>query len=209
MSSASRRAIGAPSTPFPGVAAVLRERLAFVLGDELAAEALLADALRESGRGALPHDTEACVTFARAHLLRPLLERRGPRLVAAFLDDLETLEASQVRPTSRPIASPARRLIALIDRDRFRRALIAQALLRSELDVVAGETPAEVARESADLIVWIAPDAREIEECELSGIAVTPRETPASARWRIVRSSPTPAAVLAAVRAQLNPDRDR
>jgi hypothetical protein len=94
------------------IRAIVRRLLIQLLEDEALALQLVEEALRSAGRSTMPSEPVAMHGFVRAHLVGPLTARIGPRLAAAFLEELaqeaQHASPSTSSPSFRPIAASGR-----------------------------------------------------------------------------------------------------
>ncbi len=170
---------------------VLMELLDAAYGDPHGGRVLVQAGLRASRRATLPTDHPSLLAFVRAHLVGPLAAELGPRVVAAFLEDLEQrlrdlaprpdpLRASASVPTRRSAPAPTssyapassgvrmRPSVLLVDPDRFARASLARALIAASFDVVPADGPLDVRSVDADVDVAIV-DMRHPESAAILG----------------------------------------
>lgn len=127
-------------------------------GEETTGRTFVESALRSSRRTALPTEVEPLLDFVRAHLVGPLTEELGPRMVSALLDDLATELRGPAKPkmpsrapvppqpTDAPKSSGVRfrASVLLCDADRLARASLARSLMSTSYDVAAADTPLDV-----------------------------------------------------------------
>lgn len=133
----NRKAIGRLSARPASDPSLLGERLAARVGEATAGR-LIAEALARSARHEVPTDVEDLLSFTKAHLIDDLVTAIGARAVPAFLDELR--EAARLRSGVRSTArddSEMRAVVALLDRDVFRRANTARQLIARKLQVLA------------------------------------------------------------------------
>lgn len=157
----------------PTARSVLLRLLDSTLSDPALTRAKIAKAIAMSGEPDLPEGPKELCLFVRAHMLDDLVDELGAQVVRVLLEDLEgTLRdvapprssgvertAASIRanpPSTRPEphglkASPAspttpkpRRHVVLVDTDRFRRSLLARALLAQGCDVGVAESAADL-----------------------------------------------------------------
>lgn len=115
---------------------ILGEKLAACLG-EANASRVLEEALERSGREEVPIDVDDLLAFTKAHLIDDLVTAIGGRAVSGFLDELR--DAARIRSgvrTSRPDESPIA-VVAVLDRDVFRRASTARQLIARKMQIIA------------------------------------------------------------------------
>lgn len=112
---------------------VLVERLASCL-DAARARVLVDDVLERTGRTEVPDDPDELLSFVKAHLIDDLVAAVGARAVSGFLEDLRD-SARLISGVHTRDSQPGRAVIALVDRDHFRRAGTARLLLARSLEV--------------------------------------------------------------------------
>lgn len=139
-------------------------------------------ALVGAGRHTVPESVEDLLDFGREHLCPILAEELGPRIVQALFDDLiaelNALRRSDTRVSAlRPlesgisglaggnlptIQSPApseddgvRKVIALVERDRWTRAAVARVLVQSGFDVLPLDTTDDLSEVEVDAVVVV------------------------------------------------------
>lgn len=149
----------------------LMRLLESAFGEDSTGHAFVQSALREARRTALPVEPEALLDFVRAHLMAPLADELGPRMVSALIDDLaaELAKERSATPPHGALASPAshpshpapgiayapteppkssnarpRSSVLLCNGDRFSRAALARSLVSASFDVTAAESPLDV-----------------------------------------------------------------
>jgi hypothetical protein len=112
--------------------------------DEEKAARLVASALEDAGREALPTKPDALATFAEA-CIKPLLQKDlGPRLCEAIVRDLCAAAGERI-DEGQPISTRRRRgRVLIVGEDLLRRASLARLLVHLGWDVQA-VTPAEMA----------------------------------------------------------------
>jgi hypothetical protein len=139
---------------------LLYQKLAARIGDARAAQ-LVESALDRSGRSEVPDHLDDLLSFTKAHLMGELVAVLGARDVSGFLTELQDAArlASGVRPTSSE--AQTRAVVALIDRDVFRRANIARQLITRRMQVVVIHALEDILAEGLrpDVVLFEEEDA--------------------------------------------------
>jgi hypothetical protein len=171
---------------------LLFQKLAGRIGERRAAQVVDA-ALERSGRTEVPDHLDDLLSFTKAHLMGELVAVLGARDVSGFLTELQDAArlASGVRPTSSP--PEVRGIVAVIDRDVFRRANTARQLISRKLQVLAIHSLDDLLTDALrpDVILLEEEDAlsptlfRVLSQAHFDPAVVLRAETPAATRMLV------------------------
>jgi hypothetical protein len=137
---------------------LLAEKLAERIGEANAAR-LITEALARSARDEIPCDADDLLNFTKAHLIDDLVTAIGARAVSGFLDDLR--EAARLRSGVRTSSGSDEviAIVAIVDRDVFRRANTARQLIARRMQVLALQKLEDLLTESTRPDVVIVEEA--------------------------------------------------
>lgn len=136
------------------------ELLDAAYGDPHGGRVLVQAGLRASRRATVPTDHGALLAFVRAHLVGPLAAELGPRIVAAFLEDLEQrLRAAAPDPLRASASLPTRQATSTAEPDPLRTSGVAvQRLAASSPAPSSSTAPARSGVRFRASVLLIDPD---------------------------------------------------